>query len=83
MSYNSERFILYFSGLFFFYMQLFLKILTGIADSVDPDQTAPSAWSESALFAYAILSEILAYKILGHLLYLHAFCIKECFCSSR
>ena len=34
-------------------MQLFLKILSGIANSVDPDQTAPSGavWSGSALFA--------------------------------
>ena len=34
---------------------------------VDPDLTA--VWSESALFAYAILSETLVYKILGHLPY--------------
>ena len=34
-------------------MRLFLKILNGIANSVDPDQTAPSG---SALFAYMILS---------------------------
>ena len=26
---------------FFFFMQLFLKILSGMANSVDPDQTAP------------------------------------------
>ena len=41
-----------------------------MADSVYPDQTAPSGsgavWSGSALFAYAILSETLVYKILGH-----------------
>ena len=37
--------------------QLFLKILSEKANSVDPDQTAPSGavWSGSALFAYAIL----------------------------
>ena len=33
-------------------MQLFLKIISGMGNSVDPDQTAPSG---SALFAYAIL----------------------------
>ena len=40
-----------------FFMQLFLKLLSEMANSVDPDQTAPSgaAWSGSALFAYAIL----------------------------
>ena len=40
-----------------------------MANSVDPDQTAPSGavWSGSALFAYAILSATLVYKILGHL----------------
>ena len=41
-------------------MQLFLKILTGMANSVDPDQTDPSVDPDqtapgSALFAYAIL----------------------------
>ena len=50
-------------------MQLFLKILSGMANSVDPDQTAPSAvWSGSALFAYVILSDILVFEILEHLL---------------
>ena len=41
-----------------------------MANSVDPDQTAPlgAVRSGSALFAYAILSEILLYKSLGHLL---------------
>ena len=36
-----------------------------------PVQTAHSGavWSGSALFAYAILSETLVYKTLGHLLY--------------
>ena len=43
-----------------------------MANSVDPDQTAPSGavWSGSALFAYAILSETFVYGNLGHLLYL-------------
>ena len=52
-------------------MQLFLKILCEKANSVDPDQTAPSGavWSGSALFVYAILSAILVYEILGHILY--------------
>ena len=47
-------------------MQLFVKILSEIATSVDPDQTVPSGavWSGSgsALFAYAILSETLVYE---------------------
>ena len=42
-------------------MQLFPKILRGKANSIDVDQTG------SALFAYAILSRTLVYKILGHL----------------
>ena len=52
-------------------MQLFLKILTGMANSVGPDQTAPSGavWSGSALFAYVILSDTLVLEILGHLPY--------------
>ena len=51
--------------------QLIFKLLGGMANSVDPDQTAPSGavWSGSALFAYAILSDTLVYKILGHLRY--------------
>ena len=51
------------------FMQLFLKILSEKANSVDPDQTAPSGavWSGSALFACAILLAILVYKILGRL----------------
>ena len=40
-----------------------------MANSVDPDQTAPSGavWSGSALFAYVILSDGLGFEILGHL----------------
>ena len=40
-----------------------------MANSVDPDQTAPkgAVWSGSALFAYVILLDTLEYKILGHL----------------
>ena len=51
-------------------MQSFLKILSGVAYSVDPDQTAPSGavLSGSALFAYALLSETMGVQILGHLL---------------
>ena len=45
-----------------------LKILSGMANSVHPDQTTPS--SGSALFAYTILLETLVYEILGHLPYL-------------
>ena len=50
---------------FCFFTQLFLKMLSGMANSVDPDQTA--VWSGSALFAYGILSETLMFKILGDL----------------
>ena len=40
-------------------MQLFLKMHSGKANSVDPDQTAPSGavWPGAALFAYDILSD--------------------------
>ena len=40
-----------------------------MANSVDPDQTAPSGavWSGSALFAYTTLSDTLVYEILVHL----------------
>ena len=47
-------------------MQLFLKILSETAISVDPDQTAPKG---SALLAYAILSDTLVFKIFRHLPY--------------
>ena len=42
-----------------------------MANSVDPDQTAPegAVWSVSALFAYAILPAMLVYEILEHLLF--------------
>ena len=50
-------------------MHSFVKIFSGMANSVDPDQTAPSGadWCGSALFACVILSETLIYEILGHL----------------
>ena len=38
-----------------------------MANSLDPDQTAPEGY---ALFGYAIFSEALVFKILGHLPYL-------------
>ena len=52
-------------------MWLLLKIISQIANGVDPDQTAPEreALSGSALFACAILSDKLVYEILGHLPY--------------
>ena len=50
-------------------MQLFLKLITGMADSVDPDQTAPKGAVLSALYAYAILSDTLVYENLEHLSY--------------
>ena len=42
---------------------------SGMANSVVPDQTAPSGavWSGSALFVYGILSETLMFQIFGHL----------------
>ena len=72
MSYNFEHFIPNSFGLIFAFMQLFLKIcFSGMANNVDPDQTAPSGavWFGSTLFAYAILSEAFVYKIFGHLQY--------------
>ena len=44
-------------------------MISGRANSVDPDQTAPlgAVWSGSALFACAISLDTLVYKILGHL----------------
>ena len=40
-----------------------------MANSVDPDQAAPSGavWYGASLFAYAILMATLVYEILGHL----------------
>ena len=50
-------------------MQLSPKMLSGMANSEDPDQTAPSAvWSGSALFAYGIFSDTWLFEILGRLL---------------
>ena len=43
-------------------MQLLLKILSEMANSVELDQTAPSA-----LFANVILSATFVFEILGHL----------------
>ena len=50
-------------------MQLFLKIFSGMANSVYSDLTAPSGavCSWSTLFGDAILSDTLMYKILGYL----------------
>ena len=43
-----------------------------MANSVDPDQTAPegAVWSGSLLFVYVILSDALVFEFLGHLLYI-------------
>ena len=51
------------------FMQLFPKIPSGMANNVDPDQTAPewAVWSGSILFACATLSDTLVYEILRHL----------------
>ena len=42
-----------------------------MANSVDPNQTAPSraVWSGSTLFASVILSDALVFEFLGHLPY--------------
>ena len=42
-----------------------------MANSVDPDQTAPdgAVWSGSTLFVYVILSDALVFEFLGHLPY--------------
>ena len=52
----------------FVFMPLLLKLPSGMANSVDPDQATPlgAVWSGAALFAYAILSDTLVYNILGH-----------------
>ena len=50
-------------------MHLLLKILSGMANSVDPDQTFPRG-AVFALFAYVILSDTLVFEILGHLAYI-------------
>ena len=46
-------------------MQLFLKMLCGMANIEDPDQQSDLVLQ----LAYAILSETLVYKSLGHLMY--------------
>ena len=57
---------------FFFFFFAFCAVVSyknsGMANSVDPDQTAPSGavCSGSTLFAYAILSGTLVHEILGH-----------------
>ena len=64
MSLNFKHFIPYlFSQKFTFYTVVSLN--SGMANSVDPDQTAPegAVWSGSTLFAYAILLETLVYEI--------------------
>ena len=58
-----KRFNLYnfynFYPYIFIFIPLFYKILGGMANSADPDQTAleGAVWSRAALFVYAILSE--------------------------
>ena len=65
-------FIPYFFGLSFASNAVFLKILGGMANSVDPDQNTPerAVWSGFALFVYAILLDTLVFKILGNLPYM-------------
>ena len=54
---------------FCFFIHLLLKMLSGMANSVDPDKTALSGTvqSWSALFAYVILSDTLVFEIFGHI----------------
>ena len=47
-----------------FLLHFFHKILRGMANSAAADQTA---FSGSGLFAYAIVSQMLVYKLLGQL----------------
>ena len=49
-------------------MQFFLKILCGVANSVDPDQTAQSDRDLHCLHM-PFCQNIFVYKVLGHLLY--------------
>ena len=53
---------------------MLLLLKSGMANSVDPDQTAPpgAVWSGSPMFAYAISSETLVYEILGPLPYAYS-----------
>ena len=70
--YSLPFFLLHFAFCYMYIlllMQPFLKILSGTANSVDPDQTAPeeAVWSRSALFTYSIFLATLVYEIWGHL----------------
>ena len=38
-------------------MQLFLEILSGMANNVDPNQTSGAVLSRSTLFVYVIMSD--------------------------
>ena len=52
-------------------MQLFLYLLSGMANSVDPDQTAPLGAVLYRIYTvciYSHSSDTLVYEILGHLL---------------
>ena len=50
-------------------MQLFIKILSGMANNVDPHQTALKEQSDQGLhYLHMLLSDHLVYKILGHLI---------------
>ena len=48
MFWNFKLFIPYFLAWILFFMQLFLKVLSGIANSVDPDQSAPKVLKEQS-----------------------------------
>ena len=49
-------------------MKLFLIILSGMTNSVDPAQTAPDLGLHCLHLSF--LSETLVYEVLGHLLYI-------------
>ena len=65
-------------------MQSILKIRSGMANSVDPDQTAPSG---ALIRVYTIcichFSENLVYEILGHLLYNMFLCCERSLSTCR
>ena len=50
-------------------MYMFLKILSGMANYVDSDQSTPSGESDLGLhcFAHGTLSDTLVFEISGHL----------------
>ena len=61
------------------------KDADGMANSVDPDQTAPLVWSEFTLFAQAYLSQnriITVFTVPSEFLLFHVFTFFSC-CTCR